>query len=199
MPPSAAVIPPPRLPSLSPVPTDHSGDRYAPMASLLPPGCFANRPTAVFSAPAFAAPAALPLPIKVLQLSPVASPAHSSHDRDGGDDNEAVTYIGMSPTSSAAGDSQHNTNSHSNSHSSSSTNMQRKVRCGGVTGGAAAPSPPSVPVRRDQRWNGLALAAAEDGVKDRRASRAAPSPPPASLSGFTYRRGAPYNIITNLP
>ncbi|CAG9575131.1 alpha-tubulin_N-acetyltransferase_-_putative [Leishmania major strain Friedlin] len=73
----------------------------------------------------------------------------------------------------------------------------------------AAPLPPS-PLRRAMppgcrgaRWNGLALAASDGGgCRDDRSSDSSAHEAmriPATQTPATYRRGAPYNIISNLP
>lgn len=124
--PVRAVVPPPRLPSLSPVGAFSSGASYLPSSSaaddsgpastsarppprsLLPPGCQAMRPPAVYTPLPFTSspppplrPAALPPPMRVLQLSPVTSPttAAAAAKRE----EEGVTYVGMSPNSSGRG------------------------------------------------------------------------------------------------
>ncbi|CAJ1015404.1 hypothetical protein Q4I30_000623 [Leishmania utingensis] len=72
----------------------------------------------------------------------------------------------------------------------------------------AAPLPPSPPTRSlspgccGERWNRLVMATSGDG--DRRDDRSSNlcackvSPTPTPQTQATYRRGAPYNIISNL-
>jgi hypothetical protein len=181
--PYLAVAPPPRLPSLSPVVGSHAshascGDdkgMHGPAAaSLLPPGCFSSRPTAVYSLPAIAVAPAM----KVLRMSPITSPAPSpsAKAKTKEEGKGAITYIGMSPTSTVTGGSDRENSG----------------------GRPAELSPAAPPMRRDQRWYGLALASADDQKTP--PTHAAPSPPAVlPSSGATYRRGAPYNIISNLP
>lgn len=213
--PAAPLLSPPRLPSLSPVagagggntgnqgPANTYGSNtraaggFISASSLLPPGCCAPRPAAVYSLPALPSVAAGPPAMEVLQISPVTSaePAFLvspgigegqqrkswNSDNFNGDDGKErpITYIGMSPTSSARGEGRD----------------RQKL--------SGEPMAAGMPVRRDQQWDGFALASVHDGAGNGKAraaaAAAAPSTPPPPSSGFTYRRGAPYNIISNLP
>ncbi|AYU79452.1 hypothetical protein LdCL_250017400 [Leishmania donovani] len=100
---------------------------------------------------------------------------------------DRITHIRMSPTPSVSHDA--------------------SIR--GPAYARAAPSPPS-PLRRavppgcrGARWNGLALAPSDGvGCRDDRSSDSNEREAvwtPATHTPATYRRGAPYNIISNLP
>lgn len=180
---------PARVPSLTPlrvsVPTSANSGPSAPL-SLLPPGCFASRLTTVYEPLMFQAQPPTqealgstqrePLPLRpLLPSSCEAAPQ------------ERITHIVMSPSSSV-------------SHGAS-------IR--GPAGARTAPLPPSPlpravpPGCRGARWNGLALAASDGGgCRDDRSSGFSAREAawkPTTQTPEPYRRGALYNIISNLP
>ncbi|KAG5477516.1 hypothetical protein CUR178_05220 [Leishmania enriettii] len=175
-------VPPAELPFLIPLAASAltSASSGSPATvSLLPPGCFQRRPAAAFESPIVQV--LLPSQDAPAPTQRALSPLWPSIDT--GVDQERMVRPEVVPTSRFR---------HEN------TGRESARACA-----ALLPLPPlsrAVPEENSgEKRNGSALAASKGWDHRGDPTERNASPTPAAQTQATYRRGAPYNIISNLP